>query len=225
MSILLVSVGWIIWASLVFGTFSLCFCCRKWVQGGIPFSMTTAIQAFFFFVLALTFLFIPLSKLHILWMAPVLFLMAQYLALTKVPIISPIVFALSTIFMNLLLIGTRKSEKVTILRIFDIYQQLKLQQPSLIEDQIMQETMRSYYRSTSLEDSQIESILQWTFGEGSLTEDSLIREVKKIKNLKDLTQRILLHENPIIGNDHKSHIKRFEERKKMIDEVYDKYFK
>jgi hypothetical protein len=83
--------------------------CRKTVRSGQPFQWATAVQTFFWWVIAVVFLFIPLNKLHILWLLPILLFSAQFLVLTGVPILMPVILFLTQVFMKLILFGTGAS--------------------------------------------------------------------------------------------------------------------
>jgi hypothetical protein len=100
-------VGWLIWAAAAFFAFSLSFGCRRYAQAGQNFSWMTAVQAFFFCVIAILFLVFAWNKLHILWIAPLAFLFGQFLVLNRIPIVSALVMFATGLFLRVVLAGVR----------------------------------------------------------------------------------------------------------------------
>jgi len=98
-------IGWIVWVALAFFAFSLAFGCRTCAKAKEGFSWATAVQAFFFCVSAILFLIFGWNKLHILWVAPVAFFTAQFLVLSRIPILSSLVLFATGAFLKIILIG------------------------------------------------------------------------------------------------------------------------
>jgi len=99
--------GWIVWALLAFLAIGWAIGARTYTKAGANFHMATAVQTFFFWAIAVTFLITDWNKLHILWAAPVSFFLAQLLVIGGIPILSQIVILLTTAFMAIILIGVR----------------------------------------------------------------------------------------------------------------------
>ena len=100
-------IGWIAWVFTVYLALSFAYGCRKWARQGYSFQWATAVQTFFWWVITIVFLLAPLNKLHILWLLPVLYFAAQYIALVDVPILRKPVLLLTELFMELVLVGTK----------------------------------------------------------------------------------------------------------------------
>ncbi len=101
-------IGWIIWAILAFFAISFVFGCRKYAKSGKGFQWATGVQTFFFWTIAILFLIFGWNKLHILWITPVMFFVAQFLVLGGIPILSPIVLFATKLFLSVILIGVKK---------------------------------------------------------------------------------------------------------------------
>jgi hypothetical protein len=102
-------IGWVAWTFSAYLALTFVYGCRKTVRSGKSFQWATAVQTFFWWVIAVVFLFIPLNKLHILWLLPILLFSAQFLVLTGVPILMPVILFLTQVFMKLILFGTGAS--------------------------------------------------------------------------------------------------------------------
>jgi hypothetical protein len=102
-------VGWLVWAAEALTAISFAWGCRSYTKAGIGFQWATGVQTFFLWVIAVLFLILDWNKLHILWLAPILFLTAPAIALSRVPVLSTIVFYAARAFLRLILIGTNKS--------------------------------------------------------------------------------------------------------------------
>jgi len=106
MDIVLSIIGWVAWTFSVYLALSFAYGCRRTVRSGQSFQWATAVQTFFWWVIAVVFLFTPFNKLHILWLLPTLFFSAQFLVLLRIPLLTPVVIFLTHIFMKLVLFGT-----------------------------------------------------------------------------------------------------------------------
>jgi len=105
-------IGWIAWAIVTYLAITFVIGMRMAVARGDNFNWATCVQTIFWWIIAATFLFIPASKLHILWLVPVLFFISMFIVFSRIPIISPVVMFLTNIFMKLMLIGVKRpSEK------------------------------------------------------------------------------------------------------------------
>ena len=74
-------IGWIIWFIMVLFAISLTFGCWKYIKAGQGFQLATGVQALFFWIIAVLFLIFEWDKIHIIWMAPLSFFIAQFLAI------------------------------------------------------------------------------------------------------------------------------------------------
>ena len=111
MDIALSIIGWVTWAFSAYLALSFAYGCRRTVRSGRSFQWATAVQTFFWWVIAVVFLFAPFNKLHILWLLPVLFFGAQFLVHSRIPILTPVILFLTRIFMALALFGTGASRE------------------------------------------------------------------------------------------------------------------
>lgn len=102
-------IGWIAWIFVAYIAVTFAYGCRVYAASGEGFQWVTAIQTFFAWCITIAFLVGPWSKLHILWLLPVGYLSAPYLALARIPIISAMMMAATRIFMALVLMGVKKT--------------------------------------------------------------------------------------------------------------------
>ena len=100
-------VGWVLWCIVLYFAVSLAIGCRRYAASGQHFMWATAIQTFFAWALVIGFLSGQESKLHLIWMIPVLFFVAQWVALDQLPLISPVIKTMTRGFMAILLVGTK----------------------------------------------------------------------------------------------------------------------
>lgn len=68
---------------LVFFAFSLTLGCWKYIKAGQGFQMATGVQAIFFWIIVVLFLVFGWNKIHILWIAPLAFFVAQILTIGR----------------------------------------------------------------------------------------------------------------------------------------------
>ncbi len=105
-------IGWIVWGIVVFLAISFAWGCRSYAKSGQHFQWTTAVQAFFWWIIAIIFLIFGWNKLHILWIAPIAFFSAQFLALGDIPILSPIILFATRIFLSIILLGIEQPDEL-----------------------------------------------------------------------------------------------------------------
>jgi hypothetical protein len=77
-------VGWIVWAGVVYLALTWAYGARKMLAEEGNFTKAAAVQTFFWWLLAVLFLFVPYSKLHLLWLVPVAFGLSLVVMLAKV---------------------------------------------------------------------------------------------------------------------------------------------
>ncbi len=100
-------IGWVAWAVAAYLAITFAIGCRSYAATGRGFQWATAIQTFFWWLISAVFLVTDLSKLHIMWLLPLAFFSGQFLALSRVPLLSPMVFLATRVFMALILLGIR----------------------------------------------------------------------------------------------------------------------
>ena len=105
---MLKAIGWTIWVIVAFLAVSWAHGMRTYAKAGQPFQRATAVQTFFLWVIAFIFLLTDYSKLHILWVGPVCFLGASLLAVSGVPILSPLVMLATRVFVEMVLVGVQR---------------------------------------------------------------------------------------------------------------------
>ena len=101
-------IGWIIWGIVAFLAISFAWGCRSYSKSRQGFQWATGVQTFFSWVIAILFLIFEWNKLHMLWIAPILFFSAQLLVLGRVPLLSPIILFATRMFLGIILIGVEK---------------------------------------------------------------------------------------------------------------------
>ena len=98
-------IGWAIWSIVVFLAISFAFGCRTYAKTGRGFQWATGILTFFLWFIAVLFLVSDWNKFHILWVVPMSFFAATFLASRGIPILSPLVLFATRVFLNIVLIG------------------------------------------------------------------------------------------------------------------------
>lgn len=100
--------GWLVWTILAFFAISWAHGLRTYARAGQSFTNATAVQTLFLWALAILFLVSDHSKLHILWLAPASFFLGMFLALSGIPILTPLVLLITKAFVSLVLVGVRQ---------------------------------------------------------------------------------------------------------------------
>jgi len=100
-------IGWIAWSVVAFLALSFSYGCRKYASTGLGFQWATGVQTLFLWIIAILFLITPINKLHIIWLAPIAWLLSQRIALSGIPILSPLVLLVTRIFLGVVLLGTK----------------------------------------------------------------------------------------------------------------------
>ena len=81
---------------------------RRYAKMGKSVPTVVAVQTLFFWVIAVVFLFVGYSKLHILWILAISVLASFYLILgLRLPIISPLVLWFTGLFVEIVLLGLK----------------------------------------------------------------------------------------------------------------------
>ena len=108
MEILLTILGWLAWCVVAYLAITFVYGTRMYAKSGVPLNSITCVQTFLWWAIALTFLFSNLSKLHIIWLVPISFLGARFIALSGFPpIVADISLLLTQIFLSIILLGVR----------------------------------------------------------------------------------------------------------------------
>lgn len=113
MSGILLVIGWLAWAGVVYLALAFAHGCRKYAAAGQRFHWATGVQTFSWWLISVVFLLTPLNKLHIFWLVPLAFFGAQFIALRGIPVVSPLVLLATRAFLHLILVGTRSHERQT----------------------------------------------------------------------------------------------------------------
>lgn len=108
---MLTIIGWIVWSVVAILAGAWAYGLRTFARTSQPFQMATAVQTLFLWIIALIFLLTDYSKLHILWVGPVSFLAASFLALSGVPLLSPLVILATRAFVEIVLVGVVRVRK------------------------------------------------------------------------------------------------------------------
>ena len=105
-------IGWIAWAVVAFLALTFAYGCRRYTAAGQGFQWATGIQTLFWLVISVVFLLTPLNKLHIIWLLPLGFFSAQFIALAGIPILSSAVLLATRMFLVVILLGVKKGRNV-----------------------------------------------------------------------------------------------------------------
>ena len=73
MEIALQIIGWMAWVVTSYFAITFAYGCRLYARRGIGFQWATALQTMLFWVAAIVFLTAPVSKLHLIWIVPLIF--------------------------------------------------------------------------------------------------------------------------------------------------------
>jgi hypothetical protein len=101
--------GWVIWGVVVALALAWTFGLRVYTKKGKSVPVVMAVQGLFLWVIAISFLFVGSSKLHILWVAPVCFVVSFFLTLARgVPVFTPTVMWFTGLFVEIALVGLKR---------------------------------------------------------------------------------------------------------------------
>lgn len=104
-------IGWIAWSVVAFLALSFAYVCRKYASQGLGFQWATGVQTLFLWVIAFVFLLSPVNKLHILWVTPIAWLLSQFIALSGIPILSPLVLLVTRVFLDIVCFPYRRQRQ------------------------------------------------------------------------------------------------------------------
>ncbi|MFA5027483.1 MAG: hypothetical protein WC713_06365, partial [Candidatus Methylomirabilota bacterium] len=83
--------GWIVWGVVAFLAVTFACGCRRNTAAGQGFAWASGVMTLFWWLIAIVFLVTPLNKLHIIWLIPLGFFGASFIAITGVPVLSPLI--------------------------------------------------------------------------------------------------------------------------------------
>jgi hypothetical protein len=107
-----VIMGWILWGIVVFLALAWAYGCRNVTASGQPPQWGTVVLTLFWWVIAVVFLVSGANKLHILWAAPVAFVLSFLVSPPMgIPLLSPIVLGVAQAFMAVVTLGVKQGEK------------------------------------------------------------------------------------------------------------------
>ena len=98
-------VGWVLWAFTAYMGLSFAWGCRTSANTQRGFHPGTAVMGFYFCTIALIFLLLPFQRLHLAWAIPLGYLIGPLATFRVIPIISPLLLAVSGVFTKIILIG------------------------------------------------------------------------------------------------------------------------
>ena len=104
-------IGWIAWAVVACLALTFAYGCRRYMAAGRNFQWTTGIQTFFWWLIAVVFLIAPLNKLHIIWLVPLGWWGAWFIAIAGIPVLSPLVLLATRAFLGLIFMGVKKPDE------------------------------------------------------------------------------------------------------------------
>jgi hypothetical protein len=106
--VMLTILGWTVWALVAIFAISWAHSLRGCAKQGRPVPTVVAVQTVFLWVIAVLFLFVHYSKLHMLWVVAISWLISFYLILGwRAPILSPLVLWFGGLFVKIALIGVK----------------------------------------------------------------------------------------------------------------------
>ena len=100
--------GWIVWGIDAALALSWAYGLRTYTKNRQSVPTATAIQTFFLWAIAVAFLLIGYSKLHILWVAPICFVASFFLTMNNIPILTPVVMWFTGLFVEIVLLGLKR---------------------------------------------------------------------------------------------------------------------
>lgn len=104
-----VILGWILWGIITLFAALLTWGCRSYAKSEegfkCNFQWTNVVQTLFFLIIAILFLIFKWNKLHILWIAPLIFLSSHLFVSYNIPILSPIVIYVTKVYLSIVLLG------------------------------------------------------------------------------------------------------------------------
>lgn len=101
MELILQIFGWALWAITAFFALTFAYGCRTYAKRGIGFQWATAVQTMLFWIAGILFISFSVSKLHLLWVLPLIYIPMVPHLLLMVPATRLVTF----MFMRLVLIG------------------------------------------------------------------------------------------------------------------------
>jgi hypothetical protein len=105
-------IGWIIWGVVAFLALGWAYGCRNMKSSGQPPQWGTVVLTLFLWVIVIFFLVSGANKLHILWAAPVAFVLSFVISPPMgIPLLSPIVLGIAQAFMAVVTIGVEQGTK------------------------------------------------------------------------------------------------------------------
>jgi hypothetical protein len=100
--------GWAAWAIVAILALSWGYGLRAYTRKGQSVPIATAVQTLFLWIIALDFLLVGRSKLHILWIAPLCFVASFFLTMGRIPILTPVVLWFMGLFVEIVLLGLKR---------------------------------------------------------------------------------------------------------------------
>ncbi len=109
-------IGWIVWVWLLLTAICFTQLSRNFIRnGGEPIKTDFGImvlEAFFNYIALILFLIYPWSKLHLIWIWPVIVFGVPLLVLPGFPLVTPILIAFTrNIFVPLILVGVSNNKR------------------------------------------------------------------------------------------------------------------
>lgn len=98
-------IGWIIWSICAVVTLGGIVTLRMRVRQGISHQWGTFVFSFLFAVMTVFFFFFEASKIHIVWILPLIFFGSSFVVLSGIPILAPFILFLTRMFLNMILLG------------------------------------------------------------------------------------------------------------------------
>jgi hypothetical protein len=105
------TIGWVLWGIVALLALGWAYGCRNAVASGQPPQWGTVVLTLFWWVVALVFLFSHANTLHILWAAPLAFVLSFLVSPPMgIPVLSPLVLGIAQAFMTVVTLGAKQRE-------------------------------------------------------------------------------------------------------------------
>jgi len=96
---------WVLWGIVAVISISWAIGCRTYVARNQSLQWGTIASTMLLCTMTVLFIIFDWNKLHILWIAPLIIFVPQFIILSGIPILSPLLLALSSLFLKILTIG------------------------------------------------------------------------------------------------------------------------
>ncbi len=105
-------IGWIIWGIITLWAIILVLASRASAKLGQTLQPAAGATILFLWIIVVLFCLFDWNKLHILWLAPLSFFTAHFLAARRLPVLSPMISSISRFFLSVVFMGIERKDLV-----------------------------------------------------------------------------------------------------------------